>query len=81
MRKNVRIVGVGKRRVGTSAAGNSYDFTPISVLFKDDQMAGMKAETTNVSADVLPHELLGIDQEYDMVMHYSNFKLYIDAVI
>lgn len=81
MRKNVRIVGIGKRRAGTSAAGNSYDFTPVSLLFKDDQMSGMKAETTNISAEVLPFDLLAIDQEYDMVMHYANFKLYVDAVI
>lgn len=81
MRSNIKIVGIGQRRSGTSTKTNKgYDFTPISIVFTDGQTAGYRAETVNVNSADLPASL-ALDSVYDAVMHYSNNKLYIDAIL
>ena len=81
MRTNIKVVGIGTRISGTSKkTGKNYDFTPVSIVFPDGRTAGYRAETVNVNTPELPVNLC-VDTEYDVVLHYSNNQLYIDAFL
>ena len=81
MRANIKIIGIGARRSGTSnKTGRGYDFTPISIAFSDPNMAGSRAETVNVNTGDLPAGF-ALDETFDAVMHYANNRLYIDAIL
>lgn len=81
MRAVVTIVGVGQRRQGTSKAGRAYDFQPLSIIFEDDAFTGYRAETVNVDPRALGKYFPKVNDQVDCVFHYSNNRLYIDAVL
>ena len=82
MRTNIKIVGLGKRMIGTSKTGKEYDFTPVSFTYPDGYTTGVKAVTCNVSGDMI--DAVGglqIDTEYDAVIHTVNRNTYVDAIL
>ena len=82
MRTNITIVGVGNRTAGISRKTNqAYDFTPIAFTFSDGRIAGERACTVNVSADVLGNIQPKVGDTYDAVLHQSNFQIYLDAIL
>lgn len=81
MRANVKIVGVGQRRNGTSASGRSYDFTPLAFVFEDNQFQGYRAATVNVDAKSLSGYVPAVGDSYDMVFHFADNRLFVDAII
>lgn len=84
MRCNATIVGIGKRRTGTSKAGKNYDFVPVAITYQDPQDAdfeGVKAETINVDFPTFNASDLAVGDTVDAVMHFQNYKLYLDAVL
>lgn len=82
MRKNVKVVGIGPRKMGTSAkTGRSYDFTPVAIVFPDDGFSGFRAATVNMdSVDVMHHNVQK-DVEIDMVFHFYNGNITVDAIL
>ena len=81
MRSNVRVVGIGKRRQGTSKMGRSYDFFPVSIEFADPDYAGFRAETVSVPGDMFLKSDIQVNDDLDMVMHEQNFRLQVDAIL
>lgn len=81
MRSKVKIVGVGQRRSGTSASGRSYDFTPLAFVFEDQQFTGYRAATVNVDAKSLSGYVPQVGESYDMVFHFADNRLFVDAII
>ena len=81
MRAQVKIVGVGQRRFGTAQSGRSYDFTPLSFVFEDKQFTGYRAATVNVDASSLSGYVPAVGDSYDMVFHFAENRLFVDAII
>lgn len=82
MRTNITIVGVGNRVAGFSnKTQQAYDFTPLAFTFPDGRIAGERACTVNVSADILGGIQPKIGDVYDAVLHQSNFQIYLDAIL
>lgn len=77
MRKYVNIVGVGERR--TSKRG--WEYVPLSFTYEDRFTNGLKAATCNVGVDALAGYNPAIGDNVEMVMHESNFSLFVDAVL
>lgn len=84
MRCDVNIVGIGPRRSGTSKAGNKYDFVPVAINYQDPQdqnFKGLKAETLNVDFSTFNEADMQVGDTLDVVMHFQNYRLYLDAVL
>ena len=82
MRKNVKVVGIGQRKMGTSAkTGRSYDFTPVAVVFPDEGFTGYRAATINMQTADVMHNNVQKDAELDMVFHYYNGNITVDAIL
>lgn len=81
MRSEFSIVGVGQRRSGTSQTGRAYDFTPVSFVFEDKQFQGVRAATVNVDAQSLNGYLPVIGEMVDVVYHYADNRLFVDAIL
>lgn len=84
MRCNVRVVGIGKRRSGTSKAGRDYDFVPLSINFvdpEDKEFQGERAETINMTFKDFNQNDIQLGDGLDVVMHWQNYQLVLDAVL
>lgn len=81
MRANIKIVGVGQRRYGTAQSGRSYDFTPLSFVFEDQQFTGYRAATVNVDAKSLGGYVPVVGDTYDTVFHFADNRMFIDAIL
>lgn len=81
MRKTVEIVGIGKRKAGTSKKGNSYDFVPISVLYADKDVAGQVAITLDCDGEEFDRSGVRVGEMRDFVMHEQNFKMRLDCIL
>lgn len=81
MRKEITVVGVGARRSGVSNSGKAYDFTPIAFTFQSEAFEGVEAHTVNVSQDCLGKYFPIIGDVVEAVMHSSNFRIYVDAIL
>lgn len=82
MRKNVKVVGMGQRKMGTSAkTGRSYDFTPVAICFTADNFTGYQAATVNIQTEDVMHNSIAVDSVLDMVFHYNNGSIAVDAIL
>lgn len=83
MRSTVKVVGLGKRRAGTSSKnGRDYDFIPVSFVMHDQQFEGYRAATANVSGpDVDSVGGLKVNQEIDAFWHFQNNQIVIDGLV
>lgn len=81
MRKTVEIVGIGKRKCGTSRKGNSYDMVPVSFLYHDKDTNGQCAATVNVDGEEYDRSGITVGEVRDFIMHEQNFSLRLDAIL
>lgn len=81
MRKNVKVVGIGQRIMGTGKTGRSYDFTPVAICFSDDKFNGYRAATVNIQQEDVVHNNIAVNTELDMVFHYFNGNITVDAIL
>lgn len=83
MRKTIKVVGLGKRRAGTSQKnGRDYDFLPVAFVIHDDQFEGVRAATANVAgSDVDSVGGLKVNQEIDAFYHFANNQIVIDGLV
>ena len=82
MRKNVKILGIGQGVSGTSKTGKAYAFTPVSFAYPDEQFNGFKAETCKIDSQmILDHGGIKVNEQYDIVFHYQNFRPVVDAIL
>lgn len=82
MRKIVQVVGVGQRKSGLSRrTGKKYDFTEVSISYEDDEFVGLKCETVPFDAPIIGDRVLAPGDTLDCIMHQSNFKTYVDAIL
>lgn len=81
MRANVKVVGIGKRRTGVSGTGKNYDFVPVSLVFSDPGTKGFRAETVNMEYHDFDDYGVSPDQELDMVFHFVQGRMFVDAVL
>ena len=81
MRTNIKVVGIGARRTGINKDTNqSYDFTPVSIVYSDGRTTGFRADTVNINTPDIPADL-SVNCEYDAVMHMFKNRVYIDAIL
>lgn len=82
MKKNVKILGVGQVVSGTSKKGKAYAFTPVSFAYPDDSFDGYKAETANIDINMITERGgIRVNEQYDLVFHYQNFRPVVDAIL
>ena len=82
MRTYVEVLGVGQRKCGVAKrSGNKYDFTEVSVAYDAPGFQGRKCETIVFDAAVVGDRHIAPGEVLDVVMHQSNFKTYVDAVL
>ena len=81
MRMYVEVLGVGHRKEGVSRKGNKYDFTEVSIAYEHRDMTGRCAETVAIDTAILGDRKLEPGEVLDVVMHQSNFKTYVDAIL
>lgn len=82
MRKNVKVVGIGQRTAGTSnKTGRSYDFTPVSIVYPDEKFNGYRAATVNMQTEDFMHNNIKLESEIDMVFHFFNGNITVDAIL
>lgn len=83
MRNKIKVVGLGKRRAGTSTKnGRDYDFIPVSFVMRDNQFEGVRAATANIAgSDVDSVGGLQINQEIDAFYHFNNNAIVIDGLV
>lgn len=81
MKATINICGVGERRTGTSKAGNSYDFIPLSFTYADCHTEGLKAATVNVDMGCLPNGIPFVGQDVEAIMYEQGFRLHIAAIL
>lgn len=83
MRTKIKIVGIGDRKAGVSTKnGKPYDFQPISFVYPDTFVKGLKAATANVSGDML--DAIGgikLDEEREIFFHTYNNNVVIDGIL
>lgn len=81
MKARITVVGVGTRRTGVSKNQKPYDFTPVAFEFEDPFFTGVKAETVNIAQSALGSYVPQIGDTVDAVMHFANFRTYVDAIL
>lgn len=84
MRKNVVIIGVGKRMSGTGRdSGRPYDFTPVAFTYEDPYITGVKCVTVNINQDALGDYAPAVGDAVEVVMRedYKSGRVYVDAVL
>lgn len=83
MRNKIKVVGLGKRKAGTSTKyGRDYDFIPVSFVMHDNHFEGVRAATANISGpDVDAIGGLSVNQEVDAFYHYANNQIFIDGLL
>lgn len=82
MRKMVTVYGVGARKKGVGKkSGKAYDFTEVSIGYKDDGFTGDRCETVAIDADIIGDRTIVPGEVLDLVMHQANFKTYVDAIL
>ena len=84
MRKNITIMGVGKRMTGTGKnSGRPYDFTPVSFTYDDQFTQGVKCAHVNINAAELGGYVPAIGDVVEVVMRedYKTGRVYVDAVL
>lgn len=80
MRKFVKVVGVGEKRVSKKG----WHYLPLSFLYEDYRVKGEKAVTVNVGVDALGEYKdfpFAPGNEVDCYMHESNFNIFVDDVV
>lgn len=82
MRKICQVYGVGERKNGVGKrSGKKYDFTEYSIGYEQDGFAGVKCETVAIDAETIGDRVIAVGDAIELVMHQSNFKTYVDAII
>lgn len=82
MRKTVKILGIGQAVSGTSKTGKAYAFTPVSFAYPDEGFDGYKAETANMDLVMIADRGgIKVNEEYDVIFHYQNFRPVVDAIL
>lgn len=81
MRATVEIVGIGKRRAGTSKRGNAYDLIPLSFTYPAVDTKGVCAVT--VMCDGHEYDKSGVDvgEVREVILHEQNYRLVLDAIL
>ena len=83
MRTKIKIVGIGDRKAGVSTKnGKPYDFQPVSFVYPDTYVKGLKAATANVSGDML--DAIGgvkLEEEREIFYHTYNNNVVIDGIL
>lgn len=81
MKKRIKVVGLGQRRTGTSN-GRNYDFVPVSIVYHDEYITGVRAAHVNIDSEMI-NERGGIkvDDEIMAVFHPVKNQIYIDALL
>lgn len=77
MRKYINIVGVGEQR--TSKKG--WEYVPLSFTYEDRFINGVKAAHVNVGVDCLRGYRPAVGDTLEIVMHESNYQVYVDVVL
>lgn len=81
MRATVEIVGIGKRRTGTSKKGNAYDFVPLYFTCPAKDTEGVCAVTVNCDGDEYVRSGVTVGDVREFIMHESNYRLVLDAIL
>lgn len=83
MRTVAKVVGIGARKSGTSQkTGRPYDFTPFHLIYKENTVEGAAAASPLVDQSILdPIPRPKVGDEIDIVYHFSNGTMTVDAIL
>ena len=83
MRTIAKVVGIGARKSGISnKTHRAYDFTPFHLIYKDKSVEGAAAAAPLVDQSVLdPISLPKVGDEIDIVCHFVNGSMTVDAIL
>lgn len=84
MRIIITVVGVGERRTGKTKKGKDYDVTPVSFTYEDANYSGVRASDSVVTPVVMkdiPTGCLTVGECYEVIGHYFNGNVQIDAFV
>ncbi|MDY3772663.1 MAG: hypothetical protein SO002_06560 [Candidatus Faecousia sp.] len=83
MRTKIKVVGIGQRMSGTSKKnGKPYDFLPVSFVYPDQYMNGLKAATANISGDMV--DAIGglkLEDQKEIFFHSFNGSVIVDGIL
>lgn len=83
MRTKIKVVGIGQRMSGTSKKnGKPYDFLPVSFVYPDQFMNGLKAATANISGDMV--DAIGglkLEDQKEIFFHSFNGTVIVDGIL
>lgn len=83
MRTKIKVVGIGQRMSGTSKKnGKPYDFLPVSFVYPDQYMNGLKAATANISGDMV--DVIGglkLEDQKEIFFHSFNGTVIVDGIL
>lgn len=83
MRTVAKVVGIGARKSGIGEkTGRPYDFTPFHLVYQDKNVEGFAAVQTLVDQSILdPIPLPKVNEEVEIVYHFNNGSLTVDAIL
>lgn len=81
MRATVEIVGIGKRRAGTSKRGNAYDMIPLSFTYPARDTEGVCAVTVMCDGYEYDRSGVKVGDVREVIMHEQNYRLTLDAIM
>ena len=83
MRTKIKVVGIGQRMSGTSKKnGKPYDFLPVSFVYPDQYMNGLKAAAANISGDMV--DAIGglkLEDQKEIFFHSFNGSVIVDGIL
>lgn len=79
MKTSVKVIGLGKRNTATDKKGNSYEFVPVCIAYKADDIAGYACSTVCVRPEKIPATLT-VGETIDMELSRFRGKLKIVSI-
>lgn len=75
----VKVLGIGRRTTAKDPKGKEYEFVPLAIAYKDESMAGYRADTIAVNPGKIPAELT-VGEKISMELYRFRGKLRIRSI-
>lgn len=73
MRRDIQIVGIGRRKKGNGNRG-PYDFTDVCIMYDEPSISGKRAELITIDQTMLDEHPIEVGAVYDCEVCIFNFK-------
>lgn len=79
MKTSVKVLGLGKRNTAKDRKGKEFEFVPVCIAYKSDEIAGYTCATVCVRPDKVPPTLT-VGETIDMELSRFRGKLKIVSI-